>query len=114
MPTETLTTTAHSLNVMDLILGAGIIVQLVMLGLLLASIYSWYLIAKLNISFKHANKQDQQFEKVLWEKFCLEKKQTAPPGTLFERQICSSKKWNFRNKELIHVVRYKNEEIREK
>ena len=66
MPTETLTTTAHSLNVMDLILGAGIIVQLVMLGLLLASIYSWYLIAKLNISFKNANKQDQQFEKVFW------------------------------------------------
>ena len=66
MPTETLTTTAHSLNVMDLILGAGIIVQLVMLGLLLASIYSWYLIAKLYISFKHANKQDQQFEKVFW------------------------------------------------
>ena len=66
MPTETLTTTAHSLNVMDLILGAGIIVQLVMLGLFLASIYSWYLIAKLYISFKHANKQDQQFEKVFW------------------------------------------------
>ena len=66
MPTETLTTTAHSLNVIDLILGAGIIVQLVMLGLLLASIYSWYLIAKLYISFKNANKQDQQFEKVFW------------------------------------------------
>ena len=66
MPTETLTTTAHSLNVMDLILGAGIIVQLVMLGLLLASIFSWYLIAKLYISFKNANKQDQQFEKVFW------------------------------------------------
>ncbi|MFC3903096.1 Cell division and transport-associated protein TolQ [Acinetobacter marinus] len=68
MPTETLPTEAatHSLNVIDLILGAGIIVQLVMLGLLLASIYSWYLIAKLNISFKQANKQDQQFEKIFW------------------------------------------------
>lgn len=63
MPTAA---TEHSLNVIDLILGAGVIVQLVMLSLLIASIYSWYLIAKLSISFKQASQQDGQFEKIFW------------------------------------------------
>ena len=36
-----------SLQVSDLILQASPVVQLVMLSLLLASIYSWYLIARL-------------------------------------------------------------------
>ncbi len=63
MPTAN---TQPSLNVLDLILNAGVVVQLVMLILLLASILSWYLIAKLSISFKQANKQDGQFEKIFW------------------------------------------------
>ena len=56
----------QSLNVIDLILTAGPIVQLVMLLLVLASLFSWYLIAKLSISFKQANKQDEEFEKIFW------------------------------------------------
>lgn len=56
----------QSLNVIDLILTAGPIVQLVMLLLVLASLYSWYLIAKLSISFKQATQQDEEFEKIFW------------------------------------------------
>ena len=43
-----------SLQVSDLILQASPVVQLVMLSLLLASLYSWYLIAKLTMSYKKA------------------------------------------------------------
>lgn len=60
------TTTVPSLNIIDLILHAGVIVQLVMLVLLLASILSWYLIAKLTLGFKQAQQQDEQFEKIFW------------------------------------------------
>lgn len=63
MPTAT---NQQSLNVIDLILHAGVVVQLVMLALLLASILSWYLIAKLSIGFKQANQKDQQFDKIFW------------------------------------------------
>lgn len=56
--------TEHSLNISSLILNAGVPVQLVMLLLLLASIYSWYLIAKLTINFKQANRNDQQFQQI--------------------------------------------------
>jgi biopolymer transport protein TolQ len=59
-------TTEQSLNVMSLILHAGMTVQLVMLALLLASIYSWYLIAKLYLSFKQAHQRDQQFYQIFW------------------------------------------------
>lgn len=63
MPTAN---TQSSLNVLDLILHAGVLVQLVMLSLLLASIFSWYLIARLSIGFRQANAHDQQFEKIFW------------------------------------------------
>ena len=61
MPTPT---PEQSLNVIDLILTAGPIVQLVMLALVIASLYSWYLIAKLSISFKQAKQFDSEFEKI--------------------------------------------------
>ncbi len=41
-----------TLHISDLILQASPVVQLVMLILLLASIFSWYLIAKLHMSYK--------------------------------------------------------------
>ncbi|KAA8732730.1 protein TolQ [Acinetobacter qingfengensis] len=59
-------TTEQSLNVISLILHAGVVVQLVMFALLLASLYSWYLIARLSIGFKKAGQQDQQFNKIFW------------------------------------------------
>lgn len=55
-----------SLHVSDLILQASPVVQAVMLILLLASLYSWYLIAKLHMVFKHSQHNDDHFEKTFW------------------------------------------------
>ncbi|MEN8390143.1 protein TolQ [Acinetobacter indicus] len=55
-----------SLQVSDLILQASPVVQLVMLVLLLASLYSWYLIAKLHLSYKKAQADDNHFQKIFW------------------------------------------------
>ena len=55
-----------SLHISDLILQASPVVQLVMLMLLLASLYSWYLIAKLHISYKKAQAEDEHFQKIFW------------------------------------------------
>ena len=50
----------------DLILQASPVVQLVMLALVLASLLSWYLIAKLHMTFKKAKQGDDHFQKVFW------------------------------------------------
>lgn len=55
-----------SLHVSDLILQASPVVQLVMLSLVLASLYSWYLIAKLYMGYKKAEAEDQHFQKIFW------------------------------------------------
>ena len=55
-----------SLNISDLILQASPVVQLVMLVLLLSSLYSWYLIAKLYMGFKKAQAEDSHFQKIFW------------------------------------------------
>ncbi|WP_273777098.1 protein TolQ [Acinetobacter sp. GSS19] len=55
-----------TLHISDLILQASPVVQLVMLILFLASLYSWYLIAKLHMSYKKAHQEDQHFQKMFW------------------------------------------------
>lgn len=55
-----------SLHVSDLILQASPVVQLVMLLLLFASLYSWFLIAKLHQSYKKAQADDEHFQKIFW------------------------------------------------
>ena len=55
-----------TLHISDLILQASPVVQLVMLILLLASIFSWYLIAKLHMSYKKAHQEDEHFQKMFW------------------------------------------------
>ena len=55
-----------TLHVSDLILQASPVVQLVMLLLLLASLFSWYLIAKLHMSYKKAQADDEHFQKIFW------------------------------------------------
>ncbi|MFV5489979.1 protein TolQ [Acinetobacter sp. ASP199] len=57
---------ASSLQVSDLILQASPVVQLVMLSLVLASLYSWYLIAKLYMGYKKAQAEDEHFQKIFW------------------------------------------------
>lgn len=58
--------TTSSLNISDLILHASPVVQFVMLILLLASIYGWFLIAKLEMAFRKSQQQDGSFEKIFW------------------------------------------------
>lgn len=55
-----------SLSIIDLILHASAVVKLVMLILFAASVYGWYLIAKLEILHKKINQEDQHFEQVFW------------------------------------------------
>ena len=67
MPTTPSTApSTMSLNISDLILHASPVVQLVMLILLIASVYGWFLIAKLELEFRKNNQQDNSFEKIFW------------------------------------------------
>ncbi len=55
-----------TLHISDLILQASPVVQIIMLMLLLASLFSWYLIAKLHMSYKKAQAEDDHFQKIFW------------------------------------------------
>ncbi len=55
-----------SLNILDLITNASVVVKLVMLILLAASVLGWYFIAKLEMLHQKIRKQDQHFEQVFW------------------------------------------------
>lgn len=55
-----------SLSFIDLIVHASAVVKCVMLILLAASVYGWYLIAKLEILNKKISQEDQHFEHVFW------------------------------------------------
>ena len=56
----------HDISVLNLITGASVLVQLVMAGLLLASVVSWYYIFIKVFTFKRAVKQADKFEKDFW------------------------------------------------
>ena len=55
-----------TLHISDLILQASPVVQIIMLMLLLASLFSWYLIAKLHMSYKKTQAEDDHFQKIFW------------------------------------------------
>ena len=55
-----------TLHISDLILQASPVVQIIMLMLLLASLFSWYLIAKLHMSYKKAQAENDHFQKIFW------------------------------------------------
>ena len=59
-------TVTHDMGVWSLITGASVLVQLVMLVLLLASMFSWYYIFLKIFIFKRANRLADQFEKEFW------------------------------------------------
>ncbi|GAB3045557.1 protein TolQ [Acinetobacter apis] len=77
-------TTQTSLHITDLILQASPVVQAVMLILLIASLYSWYLIAKLSMGFRKAAAQDEHFQKMFWS--------GAEIDTLFNNAQLNSKR----------------------
>lgn len=73
-----------SLHISDLILQASPVVQLVMLILVLASVLSWYLIAKLHMGYKKAQQGDEHFQKIFWS--------GAELNTLFNNAQLNSKR----------------------
>jgi len=56
----------QDLSILSLIADASVLVQLVMLGLLLASLVSWYYIFRKYLGIRRANQQCDQFEKDFW------------------------------------------------
>jgi biopolymer transport protein TolQ len=59
-------TVTHDMSVLSLITGASVLVQLVMLALLLASLFSWYYIFLKIFTFKRATRLADDFEKEFW------------------------------------------------
>ena len=56
----------HDMSVLSLITGASVLVQLVMFGLLLCSLFSWYYIFVKIFTFRRATAQSEKFEKDFW------------------------------------------------
>jgi len=56
----------HDMSVLSLIANASLLVQLVMVGLLLASVFSWYYIFIKIFSYRRAARQADRFEKDFW------------------------------------------------
>ena len=56
----------HDMSVLSLLANASLLVQLVMVGLLLASVFSWYYIFIKIFSYKRAALQADKFEKDFW------------------------------------------------
>ncbi len=56
----------HDMSVLSLVTGASLLVQLVMAGLVLASIFSWYYIFIKVFTFKRAARQADKFERDFW------------------------------------------------
>jgi biopolymer transport protein TolQ len=55
-----------SLSFIDLIADASVVVKFVMFILLAASVYGWYLIAKLEMINKKMETEDHDFERMFW------------------------------------------------
>ncbi len=56
----------HDMSVLSLITGASLLVQLVIAGLVLASIVSWYYVFIKVFTFKRAARQADKFEREFW------------------------------------------------
>jgi biopolymer transport protein TolQ len=59
-------TVTHDMSVLSLITGASVLVQIVMLALLLASLFSWYYIFLKVFTYNRATRLADQFEKEFW------------------------------------------------
>jgi biopolymer transport protein TolQ len=68
---------AGSMAFLDLFLSAHIVVKIVMVGLLLASVWSWAIIFEKLISFRRARSEADKFEQLFWSGQSLEELYTA-------------------------------------
>jgi len=74
-------TVTHDMSVLSLVTGASVLVQIVMLLLLLASIFSWYYIFLKIFTFQRATRLADRFEKDFWS--------GADLNELFQRSVAS-------------------------
>jgi biopolymer transport protein TolQ len=63
---------SSDLSLLTLFLQAHIVVKIVMIGLMLASVWSWAIIVDKTILFSRTRKQMERFEKVFWSGQSLE------------------------------------------
>lgn len=77
-----------TLSFLDLIVHASFVVKFVMFVLFAASVYGWYLIAKLELLHSKVSKEDSHFEQVFWSgadlKALFQKTQINPKKQGFE------------------------------
>ena len=59
-------TVTHDMSVLSLVTGASVLVQIVMLMLVLASLFSWYYIFLKVFTFRRAARLADEFEKTFW------------------------------------------------
>jgi biopolymer transport protein TolQ len=62
----------HDISFIGLFLQAGLVVKLIMIGLLLASIWSWAIIVEKLITFGRARRETGKFEQLFWSGQSLE------------------------------------------
>lgn len=72
-------TVTHDMSVVSLIAGASVLVQIVMLMLVLASVFSWYYIFLKIFTYKRATRLADDFEKEFWS--------GADLGELYQRAV---------------------------
>ncbi|MGI9382052.1 MAG: protein TolQ [Methyloligellaceae bacterium] len=70
--TVTLAAISGDLSIVALLLQAHVVVQIVMLGLLLASVWSWAIIVQKLFAFSKARRETDNFEQVFWSGQSLE------------------------------------------
>lgn len=63
---------AHDVSLWGLFMQAGLIVKLVMIGLLVASVWTWAIVIDKYLSYARARRQFDQFEQVFWSGQSLE------------------------------------------
>ncbi len=62
----------HNMSFVNLFLQASLVVQIVMVGLLFASIWSWAIIVEKLVTFGRARRETGQFEQLFWSGQSLE------------------------------------------
>ncbi len=70
--TVTLSATSGNISIVSLFLQADIVVQIVMVGLLLASVWSWAIILQKLYIFTRTRRETDKFEQVFWSGQSLE------------------------------------------
>ena len=74
-------TVTQDLSIISLIANASVLVQIVMLALLLASLFSWYYIFLKRFTLNRASRQADEFEKQFWS--------GAELSALYQRAVSS-------------------------